>query len=72
MPRFAGQKKLLIICDSVTEKAKCGKMRQVKAVNGALVNKNWTRKSNNWTVKMICGTGLAKDCASGPPPLDRT
>ena len=35
MPRFAGQKKLLIICDSVTEKAKYGKMRQVNAVNGS-------------------------------------
>ena len=32
---FAGQKKLLIICDSVTEKAKYGKMRQVNAVNGS-------------------------------------
>ena len=35
LPRFAGQKKLLIICDSVTEKAKYGKMRQVNAVNGS-------------------------------------
>jgi hypothetical protein len=35
LPRFAGQKKLLINCDSVMEKAKCGKMRQVKAVNGS-------------------------------------
>ena len=35
MPRFAGQKKLLIICDSVTEKAKYGKMRQGNAVNGS-------------------------------------
>ena len=35
MPRFAGQKKLFIICDAVTEKAKYGKMRQVKAVNGS-------------------------------------
>ena len=35
MPRFAGQKKLLIICYSVTEKAKYGKMRQVNAVNGS-------------------------------------
>ena len=38
----------------------------------ALVNKNWTRKYNNWTIKMISGTGLTKACASGPPPLDRT
>lgn len=35
LPRFAGQKKLLIICDSVTEKAKYGKLRQVNAVNGS-------------------------------------
>ena len=35
MPRFAGQKKLLIISDSVMEKAKYGKMRQVNAVNGS-------------------------------------
>ena len=35
LPRFAGQKKLLIICDSVTETAKYGKMRQVNAVNGS-------------------------------------
>ena len=35
LPRFAGQKKLLIFCDSVTEKAKYGKMRQVNAVNGS-------------------------------------
>ena len=33
--RCAGQKKLLIFCDSVTEKAKYGKMRQVNAVNGS-------------------------------------
>ena len=32
---FAGQKKLLINCDSVMEKAKYGKMRQVNAVNGS-------------------------------------
>ena len=35
LPRFAGQKKLLIICDSVMEKAKYGKMLQVNAVNGS-------------------------------------
>jgi len=35
LPRFAGQKKLLIICDSVTKTAKYGKMRQVNAVNGS-------------------------------------
>jgi hypothetical protein len=33
--RCAGQKKLLVFCDSVTEKAKYGKMRQVNAVNGS-------------------------------------
>ena len=33
--RCAGHKKLLIICDSVTEKAKYGKMRQDEAVNGS-------------------------------------
>ena len=41
MPRFAGQKELLINCDSVMEKAKYGKMRQVNAVNGSqMVVKN--------------------------------
>ena len=35
LPRFTGQKKVLSICDSVTEKAKYGKMRQVNAVNGS-------------------------------------
>ena len=38
----------------------------------ALVNKNWTQKSKNWTLKNIWRTTLMKACTSGPPPLDRT
>ena len=38
----------------------------------ALVNKNWTQESNNWTLRNIWRTTLMKVCASGPPPLDRT
>ena len=38
LPRFAAifrAETVAEICDSVTEKAKCGKMRQVNAVNGS-------------------------------------
>ena len=38
----------------------------------ALVNKNWTRKSKNWTLKNSWRTALSKGSTSGPPPLDRT
>ena len=41
-------------------------------MNVALVNKNWTQKAKNWTLKNIWRTTLMKACTSGPPPLDRT